>query len=221
MKRVKGMMDLKLLEDICKKVQGRYRCMFLHYYGESLNHPKFIEACNIVHKYGMNPGVFTCGSHLTSEYIKRIANSPLDYISVTMNRFSPLKQVEELRGACDKGVHIQVTFINLPDVPEKVRYNDLTSKELASWARGVTERTGKILYVQGLSYEFPEKVDGKLACSFKTKQGKCKIRLENMYCVLWDGKLVTCIKDYEGETSLGNVLDVLDKVNYESTLCPY
>ena len=218
MKREHGYMNLDLVEQICNLVQDRQDFMLLHYYGESLLHENFCEACEILDRHNICPGVFTCGK-LSDNLIEQIASSSLRYISITMNRHDPREQVKKLRASCNEEVYIQVAYINLPKNEQK--YSALTSKELSEWTKRISLELDKEIKSVGLSYEYPEKVNGKLACSFKTKKGECKIRLENSYCVLWDGSLVTCIKDYEGETSLGNVLKNLDKVRYEDCQCPY
>jgi len=219
MKRSIGFMEIDLLEKICQKVEGRQDYMYLHFYGESLLYPKLIEAINIVAKYGMKPGVYTTANDLTDKMIDEIAGSKIKFICITVNRFNPREKIEKLRNACRKEIVIDIIYLNLPKTNNNYGYMNPT--DLLKWSKEVEKRTEKRLPVKGASYENPDKVNGKLECSFKDKEGNCKIRRENQYPVLYDGSLLTCIKDYEGETSLGNVLDVLDKVEYKGIKCPY
>lgn len=211
MTRERGFMSLGTAKEIAELIEGRQDYILLHFYGESLLHPDFIKFVEIFSEKGIKCAVYTNGKCLTDEMIEKISESKLYNLTITLNRFEPYKQIEKLRKNWNG--QIIVSVLNIPPL-EKEKGFYINSNEAVKWAKKVG------VQIQGLSYEYPEKIDGKLACSFKMKNGDCTLRCKNQYSITWKGDVLTCIKDYNGETVVGKYTE-LDKFKYQSKKCLY
>ena len=210
MKRQKGFMNLDSAKQIIEKIKDRQNYVFLHFYGEPLLHPQLIEIIELFYQNGINTGLYTNGQLLTDRMINALAESNLRDIFISMNRFNPRRQVEKLREKSN--LNITVVILNLP----KKFPNKLKAIELSKWVDKVKKETDKDIRIQAQGYENPKTKE----CCFKNKKGECFFRKNNQYWVLWNGDLITCLKDHEGETKVGTFKD-LDKVKYKNNLCPF
>ena len=128
-------------------------------------------------------------------------------ICVTMNQFKPLKETERLIEKCN--FSIRAIFL---DVPQEMQ-TELTKVEFIKWC------WKNKIKPEIARYDNPvfEKMTN---CCLKDSNGDCLLRKLNAVSVLYDGRLVTCAKDYDGKTVVGD-LDDLDDFKYKNNKCPY
>jgi uncharacterized Fe-S cluster-containing radical SAM superfamily enzyme len=215
MKREKGFMSLEMVEKIAKKVCERQSHLALHFYGESMMHPKFIEIIKLLGNYKINTSLFTNGYFLNDKMIDELANcKTLKYIYITMNQFEPYENVRKLN---DKVKHLDISLIVL-NLPKQFKEHKIDMVKMIKWLKN-SNLFDKIK-LSGLAYDIPEKINGKYGCCLKNKKYQCYLRQRNSYCILWDGRLVDCIKNYDGQKIVGTI-DDLDNLEYKTKLCPY
>lgn len=212
MKRKKGFISLDLVKQIIEKIKDRQDYIFLHFYGETLLHPQLIEIIELFYKNGIKTGLYTNGNLLTNEMINNLSSSNLKDICISMNAFNPREQVEKLREKSN--LNIAVSILNLPK--ELADKQKIQAIELSKWIEEIEEKTNKKIEIQAQGYENPDTKE----CCFKDKKRECFFRKNNQYWILWNGDLITCLKDHEGETKIGTWQD-LDKVKYKNNLCPF
>lgn len=214
MKRKKGFMSIEMVEKIAKKVHKRQNHLALHFYGESMLHPKFIEIIKLLGSYGIDTSLFTNGYFLNDKMISQIAKcQTLTQIYITLNRFEPYEGIKRLSDKTKLKMNLIV--LNLPKQFEK---HKIDMVKVNRWLEN--NKLSNRVTLSGLAYDVPEKVDGKYGCCLKNKKYQCYLRQRNSYCVLWDGRLVDCIKNYDGQKIVGTI-DDLDNIKYKTALCPY
>ena len=212
MKRRKGFISLDLVKQIIEKIKDRQDYILLHFYGESFLHPYLLEIIELFYKSGIKTGLCTNGSLLTDQMINDLTKSHLQDIFFTMNKMNVItsrNQIEKLRKK--SGLNIMVSIINLP----KKAPNKIKALEIFEWVEQIKKKTNKIIRITAQGYENPDTKE----CSYK-QRGECTFRRNNQYWILWNGDLITCVKDYEGETKVGTIKD-LNKVKYKNNLCPF
>jgi uncharacterized Fe-S cluster-containing radical SAM superfamily enzyme len=215
MKREKGFMSLEMVEKIAKKICERQNHLALHFYGESMMHPKFIEIVKLLGNYKIGTSLFTNGYFLNDKMIDDLADcKTLKYIYITMNRFEPYENIIKLN---NKVEHLDISLIVL-NLPKQFKKHKIDMVKMIKWLKD-NNLFGKIK-LSGLAYDVPEKINGKYGCCLKNKKYQCYLRQRNSYCVLWDGRLVDCIKNYDGQKIVGTIAD-LDNLEYKTKLCPY
>ena len=207
MKRKIGQIDLVLFRKIIEKVKDRQNDIYLQLYGEPLTYPYLIEAIKICEDNNIKPGFFTNGKLLNDEMINNLAHCDMEEICVTMNQFKPLEQVEKLLNKCN--FRIRPIYL---DVPKEMQ-TSLSRLEFAKWCFKNKIRPELARYDCPI---FEKMTD----CCLKDAHGECYLRKINAVNVLYDGRLVTCAKDYDGKTVVGNLND-LDNFEYENKQCPF
>ena len=215
MSRERGFMSLDMVRKVAEKIHTRQDSLGLHFYSESMLHPEFFEIIELLNNYKINTFVFTNGSLINDETIEKFVNSNgLDRIYITLNRFKPLDEIKKLIIKAES-IKIILIVLNLPKEMDEFNVNMI---ELLAWIE--KNRLSDKVELSGSAYDFPEKIDGKYGRCFKNKSGECFLRKSSMYSVLWDGRLVDCIKDYNCEKDIGTI-DDLDKLSYNTKKCPY
>ena len=108
-------------------------------------------------------------------------------------------------------------FIKI-DLPErfKDRISNLKFYKFVNSIKEIKELVG----ARVMNFEDPEINDGKNDCYRIDKKGMCDLKKNNQYIVLWDGRITTCLKDFNGEMCVGNI-DDLDNLNYKNKECPW
>jgi len=217
MKRDKGFISTGFLDKILEKIKDRQDTLYLHHFGESSLHPNFYEIIDLVARYNIKPILSTNGYFLNDESIEKIKNSKLHEIYLPVNRFYKVNEIKKLIKET-KNLKIIIMLLNLPKTDNDCGYID--GKKFIEDFKNLTNSRVKV-YVK--KYEKPKDLSMRGArqdCMMKEKDGTCKLRKENKYCVLWDGRLTSCCKDYDCNDYRGEFFD-LDKLKNNSNVCPF
>lgn len=217
-KREKGFMDLDLFKHVVDEVAviGNV-CVFLHFGGETLLHPAFLEMLEYVmskHERLYNVGFFTNGMLLTESVSSYIVKHGLDWITVSMDGIGKVQ--ERIRRKSDYNTVAQNldNLISLrgdrrkPRVFINVTISTQTEAELAEiWCEWHNK-------VDSISYQ------GRINESFKILDlqrwktiDPARARFASVpFCsaafyqliVLWNGDVAYCCLDLNAREIIGN-----------------
>lgn len=215
MERERGYLSLENAEKIADIIKGRQEFILLHYYGEPLLHPQIDDIIKIMGKRNIKCGMFSNGELLTEEMIDKLIEAKLFSITITLNRFMPLKQVECLISK-KSDIQLELVVINLPEGSYVANM-----LEINSWAKEMKKKYGADLKIRGAKFLKQEKVNSRADCCYKDNKNDCLMRLKNEYTCTWDCKVFSCLKDFDGESLLGDFFEVYNKLKYENKKCQY
>jgi len=207
MTRKIGELDIELAKKVIKKVKDRQDDIYLQLYGDPLIYPHLFEVIKICEENNIEPGFFTNGKVLNDEMIEKLSKCKMRNICVTVNQFAPLNQIKKLIEKCN--FKIRPVFLN---VPKKMKCK-ISKVEYIKWCW-----KNKIL-PEIAEYDYPL-FRKKMTCCFQDNDGNCFMRKINAVSMMYDGQLITCIKDYDGKTAFGKLND-LDNFKYDNIKCPY
>lgn len=217
MKRERGEMELKLVERIADMTEGQKDILWLHFNGESFNHPQLFEAIEIMAKRNIKLGLFTNGMFLTDKIAEKLVRSSLYEMVVTVTRFDVRKKVKKLFDNSKRKFKLCTAYLIVPSKMKPA----LSLGEYRSWCmkNHIPLETRRF---------FPAEFKGdKHGCELVDLEKKCALRLRDIVCVYYDGTLVSCVKDYDGLTAMGNIKDFTKKefqelkYNQSEIICPY
>lgn len=202
MKRKKGLINFELFKKLIDE-NPSLEFVLLFHWGEPLLYPKIFEMIEYAGNKGIKPILTTNSSRFTPEIIKKIVNSKLDRITVSMDGIG--KTYEKIRGYPFRKVEKNV--LDLVRARNKVKSNlkvDLTmvisekSEEnveafIAKW-KPIVDR----LQIQPAM----ELVNKRPA--LRAKDDRCRELWRGNLIVHWDGTVVPCCVDFEGVMKLGD-----------------
>ena len=159
----------------------------LHHFGEPLLHPELDKVVSMVSKAGINPIVGTNGLLLSKQLAGKLKDSGLKTFHIQWNRFKPFQQCLD---SAKLGIDTLVIVLskNAEHPPETL----ITSKQISE-----LQKSGARIYIKRL-----RDFDGQE--SFLEKKD-CVWLKEDWKVMLWDGRLVTCCHDYNGEAVVGQI----------------
>jgi hypothetical protein len=206
MKREKKFISIDDVNKIGRLIEGKQNEIWLHFWGEPLLHPELFDIMFILKSYGVNSSFYTNGKMLDKEMINKLSISPIRTICVTMNRFNPQVLVEELAKKC----RFQVRPVFVDGLPEGMN-SVVSKKDFLKWCE-----EKKLCY--GFEEYSPPFWGKSKKCFFKTRDGQCKLKLENKVNVDVNGKMVACVKDYDYWTYIDEVENI-NKCLYKNFEC--
>ena len=196
MKREKGYMDYTVFKHIID-LNPELERVYLTNWGEPLLHPQLVEMISYAHSKGKQTAITTNGTILDRSLSKKLIESGLDIIkfSVDGNRETYQKirgfsydKVEsriidfiEIRNALKKGTWVEVSMLVFDETKEEI------NSFLKKWKP-------KANFVN---------LQPKFFTIKKKKYKPCR-DLWRILEVLWDGTVVPCCADFEGELVIGN-----------------
>lgn len=213
MKRKKGLINFDLFKKLIDQ-NPSLEFVLLFHWGEPLLYPRIFEMIEYAGSRGIKPILTTNSSRFTPEIIKKIVNSKLDRITVSMDGIG--KTYERIRGYPFKKVQKNVLdLIKARDKAKSKLKVDLTmvisenSEEnvdafIAKW-KSIVDR----LQIQPAM----ELVNKKPA--LRSKEDRCRELWRGNLIVHWDGTVVPCCVDFEGVMKLGDankekLIDILN-----------
>lgn len=214
MTRPVGYIKLSLIEKIAKKISGRQNFVHLFFFGESAFHPEICEIVKILKKYKINSGIYVNSKNLTIEVLRNLERTDLKEIYITIDNLTDFKIIQSFSRHLNIETKLTLITVKLP----KQYRNRMTNVEFYRFVNSIKDikkDTRSII----LKFDNPEKNDGKEECCRKIK-GVCDLRKNDEYIIMWDGRITTCLKDFDGKMSVGTI-DDLDDLKYESKECPF
>lgn len=220
--RPRGYMDLRLFRKIIEELQEMdIQSLALHYGGESLLHPNFVEMLDYValkrRKYRL--GFSTNGMLLTEEISDQLVKCRVDWINISLEGFA--KTNDFIRLGCsydvvEKNINILLEkrkTYNKPVVSINMTYINQSFDEINAFVKYCIEKVEFIslnpclteeLKIVDLNsyYEIVEKF-----CGYDKgikERSFCRSPF-GVIAILWDGTVTACCHDLKGLNRLGNV----------------
>lgn len=196
MKRTKGFMAWKLFRQIIDNNPYLQR-IYLTDWGEPLLHPEIIEMIAYAHSQGKHVSLTTNGTLLDQPMSQALLKAGLDLIKISIDG-SP-KTYEKIRGYSYERVRENIyEFLSLKEATKSSTWVEVTMV--------IYEET--IEEVEFMLKEWSKMVN---AVNFqprfftwpRSKRTPCR-DLWRILVVLWDGRVIPCCADYNGEIILGH-----------------
>lgn len=221
MKRKIGFMDIKLFEKIINQANYNTK-VALHFFGDPLLHPEFDKAIKLCKQRGIKTSLSTNPTSLTDDKIKKLLDSRIDYLHISLDGASK-KTYEEIRkgkATYEKALERIEVFLR-----EKRKHNwkplteiaiirmKKTEKEIDSFVKkwsnvdGIDKVQVKEFIVWGGGMDSINELASEFSHLYKRKEYYPCFWLWSKLVVLWDGKVVPCCSDFDGKCILGDLND--------------
>lgn len=213
-KEDKGFMDFDLYRKIVDESKDFVFEINLAHRGESLMHPKLIEAISYAGKNRIFTRLHTNGSLLTDDISRKIIQSQLDRLSFSFDGYDR-ETYEKIRigGNFDKTLNNIVHFLELkkearskkPITVMEVINFDQKNKEEFLKAKKKFHNHFKNLPLDNIVFRDMHNWAGQIE---KERVGKrftvCPFPW-NALIIFWDGAVLPCTQDFFGEYVVGNI----------------
>lgn len=215
MMRALGDMPLSLFERIIHQLGGHQDYVALHHFGESLTHPGLPEAVRLASQRGLRTGLSCNPPSLRPQLAAALLASGLSNVLLSLDSLDAAtyaairgkaarldladRHIRELVRLRDEGGYD--AFITLQMI--SMRRNAGESERFLEYCKSVGVDRG--LVVRLGRWDFDDQTLGELG-EFSTPgyTGFC-VRPSTSIVVLWDGRVVPCCHDYDGQVVLGNL----------------
>lgn len=189
MKRTFGCASFEVVEkvyDYCKEIGQDY--IALHHMGEPLLHPKIDSIIELFEKGGIRTEFSTNGALLV-KHGKKVLDAGLTRLRIAVDfNYKSDMYIQNIKSflklSKDYKTEIRLHTIEGNDIEIFKGYNPkaiLENKNFDNWAGAV---------------------DGE---SNLAPSNECYFRKHNYVVVLWDGRIVPCCMDYDGQHIIGNI----------------
>lgn len=215
MDRQLGDMPLDLFERIVGQLGGRQSYVALHHFGESLLHPGLARAVAVAREAGLRTGLSCNPPTLRPELAARLLEAGIANIVLSLDSLDP-DAYREIRGPAarsdradanlrelvrlrDEGGH--GAFITLQMI--SMRRNEAEADRFLDYCREVGVDRGVVIRLGRWDFDdaFVEQLGDFTSAGY---DGYCKRPWDSLV-VLWDGRVVPCCHDYNGEVVLGDL----------------
>lgn len=198
MRRLKGDVSYNTVSkvyDYCKRIGQDY--IALHHMGEPLLHPNIISIISLFESANIHTEISTNGL-LISKFGALLLHSRITRIRIAVDYFYSdkdyLQSIDNfLKLAKKYKTEVRVHTIEGNDLSMLLKHSSdniiIEQKTFDNWA-GAIEATSQL-----------------------DKSEECYFKKYNYVVVLWDGRIVPCCMDYDGNHIIGHVYN-LDKVNF-------
>lgn len=186
MKREQGDMSMETVKKVIEKSHSH---VVLHNLGESLLHPHFFEIAALFNEAGKHTTINVNSVALNETLVEKLLSSDISVIRVSMD-YATERENLLCREMCDD----KRTSFNLKGGYERERYTQFR------------ERWGKKAVISGL-HDFCNRTDN-IKIDTLPKTTNCIFLKGDLGTVLWNGDVVPCCFDYEGEHIFGTIDDV-------------
>lgn len=215
MDRGLGDMSLDLFASIVRQISGSQDYVALHHFGETLVYPRLAEAVALARSHGVLTGISCNPPSLAPALAERLLRAGISNIVLSLDSLDRdvyrqirgvaarldradqhLRALVRLRDAGDYETGITLQMINMrANHAEADRFLEYCAE--VGVDRGVVVRLGR--------WDFDDARLGVLG-EFSTPgyDGYCS-RPWRSVAVLWDGRVVPCCHDYNGDTVLGDL----------------
>jgi pyruvate-formate lyase-activating enzyme len=216
--RPKGYMDMGLYRQIIDEIGGLVGSAVLHSWGEPLMHPDLFEMIRYGKRAGIRMETSTNITLLNAERAREILDAGLDVLYLAMDGVTKATyEAVRVNAKWDKSLRNIERFLELKTragAETKMVMQIIAMKETRAevdefvrrWDRaGVDQVNVKHLDTWGDQVdEITERADD--ADAMPMKRVPCPNLWYHGY-VFWDGTLVSCERDFDTKTPLGNVRD--------------
>jgi radical SAM protein with 4Fe4S-binding SPASM domain len=224
--RQSGFMSLALFTEVIKKIQGHTKYIYLHVKGEPLLHPQLSEMLDLCHENKINVVLVTNGTLLAERGELLLTKPALRQINISLHCFSELQEKK------NKNDYIKVVLAFARKTISKT--DKLISLRLWNYEKDNRSRhpDNQIIINEieqefapglGLIHKLTPGVGLKLkdrlfintdiefswpalSNNFDNTAGTC-YGLRNQLAVLYNGIVVPCCLDANGDINLGNIQD--------------
>lgn len=216
----KGLMDFELFKKIIDEVSTYAYDINLFHRGESLLHADIVEMIQYAKSRGVYTRIHTNGTLLTESLSRQIFNSGLDFLSFSFDSYDKkLYETNRVNSDFDKTLSNIVTFLEMKKklkrkkpftVLQFMEYSGNSSKIQESQKDLFISRF-KQLPLNKIIVRQPHNWAGNI--SNITKEDLISRKKHLIPCtflwysatIFWDGSVVPCPQDFNGEMILGNM----------------
>jgi radical SAM protein with 4Fe4S-binding SPASM domain len=207
--RDKGFMSFQLFKKIVDEAKSWASLIDLDFYGEILLHPEFDRLIKYAKSKGLKTAVSTNVTLLNSENSKKLIDSGLDLITLSLDSIN-----KESFEAIRKGANFENCINNI--------------KTFLSLNKGRIFTVVQMIYMkdnQGGAWEYLsywskyKQVNVRIKPYFDFDLAKTRLRVDSpeivsqrpcfypweCFVITWDGKVVPCCNDYDKRVVLGDV----------------
>jgi len=216
MTRPVGLMDDDLFTEICRQVAPHQRFLSMHHFGESLLHPRLPHLVSVARSYGLHTGLSCNAVCLTEELVVGLLDSGLS--SVTFNVDSlDTSRYQRIRGTHKTSEENLRAIVGFIEANRRRSHRTLVSVQMISMRSNRGEGADLLVWAQraGLDHavvvkfgqwDFSDEEASKLAVleARALYSVPCPMRWESV-CVLWDGTVVPCCRDYDADLPMGTL----------------
>lgn len=213
-KRPKGRMDLERLSIILEKLKGYTEFVYFHLMGEPLLHPDLPQFLDVAGQMGFKVILTTNGTLLEGRKELLLSSPAVHKVNISLHAFEandlsvPFEAYVD--GCLDYGKAAEgnkLTVFRLWNSGGEDKQNGLLLQKLEEvfpkpWKDGRkgTQLAPKVYLEPGEKFDWPDlnapEKEGPYFC----------YGLRDQIGVLWDGTVVPCCLDHEGDIPLGNLL---------------
>jgi len=213
-KRPKGRMDANRLSVILEKLKGYTEFVYFHLMGEPLLHPELPRFLELAEGYGFKVILTTNGTLLEERKALLLSSPAVHKVNISLHAFEandlsvPFETYVD--GCLDYGKAAQgqkLTVFRLWNSGGEDKQNGLLLQKLEEafpkpWKDGRkgTQLAPKVYLEPGEKFDWPD-----LSAPEEGGPYFC-YGLRDQIGVLWDGTVVPCCLDHEGDIPLGNLL---------------
>ena len=213
-KRPKGRIDLERFSSILEKLKGYTEFVYFHLMGEPLLHPDLPQFLDVAGKMGFKVILTTNGTLLEERKELLLSSSAVHKVNISLHAFEandlsvPFETYVD--GCLDYGKAAEgnkLTVFRLWNSGGEDKQNGLLLQKLEEvfpkpWkdSRKGTQLAPKVYLEPGEKFDWPDlsapEEEGPYFC----------YGLRDQIGILWDGTVVPCCLDHEGDIPLGNIL---------------
>ncbi len=213
MTRKVGYMDISLFKKIINEIGGKVDFIYLHFFGESLFHPKIEEIINYAGKKGTTLSLSTNATILNEKNRKKIFNSNLDHLIISLDSLQK-ETYEKIRtgGDFQKTQENLMAFLDeyqeqKPDLNITIQAIclDENKPELESFVRCFQNIDGVHVTLKNYHSFANQMAPGPKGTPMNSHL--CIEPWRGMV-ITWDGRVVPCCNDYDCKCVLGNANDL-------------
>ena len=214
-KRPKGKMDLERLSTILEKLKGYTEFVYFHLMGEPLLHPDLPQFLDVAGQMGFKVILTTNGTLLEERKELLLSSPSVHKVNISLHAFEandlsvPFETYVD--GCLNYGKAAEgnkLTVFRLWNSGGEDKQNGLLLQKLEEvfpkpWKDGRkgTQLASKVYLEPGEKFDWPDlnapEEEGPYFC----------YGLRDQIGILWDGTVVPCCLDHEGDIPLGNILN--------------
>ncbi|ATH09145.1 hypothetical protein BIY24_14695 [Halobacteriovorax marinus] len=207
--REAGYMSFELFKSIIDQVKNYAEVIDLDLFGEILLHPKFDEFIKYGKSQGLKMMVSTNITRLNEKYSKRLIDSGLDFITLSLDG-AKKETFESVRvgGNYEKCVENVETFLRLNKrkVFSTIQIINMkqTQRELIDFVEKFKNHDADIVRIIPYTSHDPKKKDLNCDYNYTPSENHCAFLWRTMV-ITWNGKVVPCCQDWDNNIVLGDM----------------
>lgn len=208
------------MDEFYKIVDNNYHLfnkngVWLHFYGEPLTNPNFVECVKYIRSKGAKTRISTNGSLLDDRRREAIANSGLEYVVVSISTLD--RETYKRTRGCDRLPQVLDNLFkfkkyiddhNLPTEVQAVMIDTENGKGKDEFIKFFHDHG-----IHAAFHNFTNRADSvnldlfsESNHDYSVKRGLC-VDLEKRIGILSDCNIITCFCDFEAKNALGNLRD--------------